>query len=74
MKHPHYGSTGVFEVYAGPYQAPFRTTFVPTGNTSDLEEYLFRSFTGELRSEGYSRENEAFVERLIVDDELDHMM
>ena len=73
MKHPYFGTTGVIEVYAGPYQAPFKTTFIPAGDTSDLEEYLFRSFTGELRSEGRSREIEAFVDRLIVDDELDHL-
>jgi hypothetical protein len=73
MKHPYDGSIGVFEVYAGPYQAPFKTSFVPAAYRSNLEETLFRSFTGELRTKGNSSESEEFIERLIIDDELDHI-
>lgn len=73
MKHDYSGYVGVFEVHAGPYQAPFKTTFCPLSHRSNLEETLFRSCTGELRSMSPGREAENFVESLIVDDELDHM-
>lgn len=72
MKHPYDGSLGLFEAYIGPYQAPFKTMQYPHSNRSGLEESLFRSCTGELRSEG-GRLYQDFVEGLIVDDELDHL-
>ncbi len=72
-KDEYTGYTGVFEAYAGPYQAPFKTSFGPLTHRANLEETLFRSCTGELRSMSPSKEAEDFVNRLIVDDELDHM-
>ena len=72
MKHRYDGSLGMFEAFAGPYQAPFRNMEYPPSNRSGLEEALFRSCPGELRYGGVSYEN--FVEGLIVDDELDNLL
>ena len=73
MKHPYDGSLGMFEAYVGPYQAPFKNMQYPPSNRSGLEESLFRSCTGELRTHRSSKEFVDFVDRLIVDDELDHL-